>query len=120
MRVTPSGSSPPPRSYGPASWPVGFRGIGGHLLRSAPPVAPLPPAPPAPPVPAAHGSFLLAPILLNTDGHAVAPCPVCMSDARVPAGATWHELRCRSCGTEYVATDGSPPPAPAGADPAPS
>src|SRR5436189_194613 len=40
-RVTPSGPDPPrnstpPHYYGPAAWPVGFRGIGGHLIRPAP------------------------------------------------------------------------------------
>lgn len=60
---------------------------------------------------ASHGSHFLSAILLHTDGHAVAPCPVCMADAQVPTSATWHEVRCGSCGTEYIATDGSGPPA---------
>lgn len=95
-------------SVGP--WPVNFRGIGGHLIR--PRAAPIPAAD-APVVPAdwldTHGEYLLAPIL-ETDGARTAVCPVCVTAAPLPSEGGWIEVRCAACGTDFVASDGSPPP----------
>ncbi len=66
--------------------------------------------PPAPP--AAHGAHLLAQIVSGADGTRTATCPVCSTSRAVPSAGGWVPLICVSCGTEYVASDGSPPPAP--------
>lgn len=117
--MTSPGSDPPPPAPGPPTrsvgpWPEGFRGVGGHLIR--------PPATPdlAEPLPtvstdwlaASHGSHLLAPIASCADGSRAASCPVCVTPAPLPPTGGWVEARCDACGTEFVATDGSPPPAP--------
>jgi hypothetical protein len=45
---------------------------------------------------------------------------VCREPTAVPGRAHWFALRCRACGTEFVATDGSSaPPPPAAAPPKP-
>lgn len=98
-------------------------GIGSGLLREFPPVSDLsemptklevpavslPPSPPKPP--AVHGSHLVSPMQPGPSGYRVSSCPVCLTQAVVPqlAGG-WAPLRCASCGTEFVASDGSPPP----------
>jgi hypothetical protein len=122
-------SSPPEPSrpyYGSGYAGTGFRGIGGHLLREFPPIADPAPAP-APPPPVdptesgfgAHGAYLLAPMRVGPDGSRAAACPVCATAVGVPrtAGA-WAQFRCRECGTEFYATDGTAPP-PALPPPAP-
>lgn len=108
----PFADSPPTHSVGP--WPEHFRGIGGHLIRPrAKP--PTPPEPTAPPVPVSfdwltgHESHLLAPIVANDDGSRTATCPVCVTAAPVPTGG-WVNVRCSACGTDFIASDGSPPP----------
>ncbi len=94
-------------SVGP--WPAGFRGIGGHLLRRPPRPAPDEPAV----VPAdwlgTHAEFLLSPIA-EVGGARSTACPVCLARAELPPEGGWLELRCASCGTDFVASDGSPPP----------
>ena len=116
-RVTSSGPDPqpptapgPPGYYGPAAWPVGFRGIGGHLLRPAP----AEPTHASPPTPSgtgfsSHGGHLLSPIVSGEGGRS-AVCPVCLASAALPPSGGWVPVHCRSCGTAFVATDGSPPP----------
>jgi hypothetical protein len=65
---------------------------------------------------AIHGVHLVAPIRTDASGNRVAPCPVCLTQTPIPAGAKhWASLRCETCGTEYRATDGTapaPPPPP--------
>ena len=106
----------PPCGYAPASWPDGFRGIGGHLIRPpAPAAVPAPPDPLSLPAPApltSHGAHLLVPIAFAADGSRVAACPVCLSAAALPPGGGWVVVRCGSCGTEFAATDGTSPPPP--------
>lgn len=104
--------------YGSGHAPDEFRGIGADLLKSFPRITPEPVGSfePAPEV-SAHGEHLLAPLQTRSGGSRVSPCPVCLSHAEVPGTAGWVPLRCGSCGTEFVATDGSPPPAPSVARP---
>lgn len=118
----PPHSPGPTRYYGSAPWPVGFRGIGGHLIRPKVPVPKPAAAPETSTHPAftTHGAHLLSPITLSTTGPRAAACPVCLVVAALPPTGGWVPVRCRSCGTEFVATDGSPPPAPAPAPPPPS
>ena len=77
-------------------------------------VTPEPPHPdPAPPDPdrlTSHGAHLLVPIARADDGSRVAACPVCVTGAALPPTGGWIVVRCASCGTEFVASDGSPPP----------
>lgn len=116
---------PPPRAAhsGTGSAGDGFRGIGGDLLRTFPPLTPPPPARPAidPTAPAfaVYGAHLLGAIVPGPDGARVSPCPVCRHDAVLPSAGGWIPIRCPECGTEFVATDGSPPPAPAKPPPPP-
>ena len=109
--------------YGSGYAGLGFRGIGGHLLQTFPrlPAVPAPPPPPEAPAGgvAAHGSYLLAPMLSGPGGFRIAPCPVCATQATIPRTAGgWAHIRCDSCGTEFFATDGTAPP-PTLAPPAP-
>lgn len=103
-----------PRPYGSGYDGVGFHGIGSELLRTFPPLTTSPgesPKPEIPFVPAVHGSQLVAPIQAAADGFRISSCPVCVTPSVVPklAGG-WVPLRCESCGSEFVASDGSPPP----------
>jgi hypothetical protein len=116
VRPDPAPAAGPPHGYGPAPWPAGFRGIGGHLLRPPPRTEP-PPALPAGMT--SHGSHLLSPILPG-DGARGALCPVCRARALLPPAGGWVTVACGSCGTEFVATDGSPPPPPLPPPAAPS
>lgn len=106
----------PAARYGTGYAADRFRGIGGDLLRTFPPLAQAddPPAmDPTAPTFATHGTYFLAAIVLGPDGFRVSPCPVCHTRAILPWSGGWIPLRCESCGTEFVATDGSaPPPAP--------
>ena len=124
--MTPTGSvpaptapDPAPRSGGP--WPEGFRGIGAHLIR---PRAKPEPAEPLPTVSPdwvdAHGSHLLAPIGASADGSRTAACPVCVNPTPLPPTGGWLNVHCSACGTEFVASDGSPPPVPPPPPPAPT
>src|SRR5262249_30701189 len=58
-----------------------------------------------------HGAHLLSPSLDGSDGSRVALCPVCRAQAVLSAAGGWLSVRCATCGTEDIATDGSPPPA---------
>lgn len=58
-----------------------------------------------------HGEHLLSPIVPGEDGSRAALCPVCRTAEALPSVGAWLNVRCRTCGTEFVATDGSPPPA---------
>ncbi len=111
-----------PRPYGSGYDGVGFHGIGGELLRTFPPLTTSPvesPKPEIPFVPAVHGSQLVAPIQAGVDGFRISSCPVCLTHSVLPklAGG-WVPLRCDSCGSEFVASDGSPPPPASVAKPA--
>ncbi|MCE9563809.1 MAG: hypothetical protein K8U57_17340 [Planctomycetes bacterium] len=67
-----------------------------------------------------HGPHLVALILSTADGVRLAACPVCLVKADLsgtPGG--WVPLRCAACGTDFVASDGSPPPLPPPAPPPP-
>jgi transposase-like protein len=124
---------PPPEPayrayYGTGYAGADFRGIGGDLLKTFPPLAPPVPTPPAIDPTAAgfgvHGPHLLAPLIdgMGDSGDSrVSPCPVCRTTAVVSRTAGgWVPLRCESCGMEFVASDGtapSPPPAPPKARP---
>ncbi len=68
------------------------------------------PAPPDPDRLTSHGAHLLVPIARADDGSRVAACPVCVTGAALPPTGGWIVVRCASCGTEFVASDGSPPP----------
>ncbi|MBA4191266.1 MAG: hypothetical protein C0467_25065 [Planctomycetaceae bacterium] len=107
---TDSGSQPP---YGSGYDGIGFMGIGGDLLKTFPSLSPPvePPKLDVPNVPAVYGSQLVSPMQAGATGARATQCPVCVSKAVVPqlAGG-WVPLRCDSCGTEFVASDGSPPP----------
>ncbi|MFO0824887.1 MAG: hypothetical protein U0792_17505 [Gemmataceae bacterium] len=121
MPETPEPSAPPPADAGTS--PARTDGIGSDLLKSFPSLADMPtkleipaiPAsaspPAAPAMPAVHGAHLVSPMQPGPDGYRVSSCPVCLAQAVVPqlAGG-WAPLRCASCGTEFVASDGSPPP----------
>jgi hypothetical protein len=123
MPEPPEPSAPPPTDAGAAR--AGSDGIGSDLLKSFPSLADMPtkvemPAipdvlaaspPAAPAMPAVHGAHLVSPMQPGPDGYRVSSCPVCLAQAVVPqlAGG-WAPLRCGSCGTEFVASDGSPPP----------
>jgi ribosomal protein S27E len=112
--VTPE--PPPPsdarRYHGSAPGPAGFRGIGGHLIRpSAPtPDSVTPSALWTEEIPASHGAHLLSPILQGEDGARSSLCPVCRTPETLASKSGWVGIRCQTCGTEFVATDGSPPP----------
>ncbi len=114
MPPEPPHSEPTPtRGYDSMSWPDGFRGIGGHLIRpSAPAVVPTPSPPTKPDRITSHGAHLLSPIVLDPSGSRTAACPVCLTGAALPSVGGWVVVRCGSCGTEFVASDGSPPPPP--------
>ena len=75
-----------------------------------------PPPPPAgdpPALPSAHGSLLVAPLRAGPDGERTAVCPVCLAAVAVPAGGSgWANVRCDSCGCDFIASDGSLPPPP--------
>jgi len=60
---------------------------------------------------ASHGSHLLSPILQSEDGARSALCPVCRTAEPLLSEGGWLNVRCQTCGTEFMATDGSPPPA---------
>ena len=87
-------------------------------MKTFPPIAPPAPPPPAAIDPTAEGfgvcgPHLLSPILDGPDGSRVSPCPVCRVAPVVSRSAGgWVPLRCATCGTEFVATDGSAPPPP--------
>lgn len=125
MYEPPEEPEPAPTEYGPEPHygsgydSIGFRGIGADLLKTFPSLTP-PVLPKAdmPIVPAVHGSHLVSPMQAGSDGYRVSSCPVCLAHSVVPqlAGG-WVPLRCASCGTEFVASDGSPPPAPTIAKP---
>lgn len=55
-------------------------------------------------------SELLSPILTGEEKRG-AVCPACLAPAEVPDGVGYHPVRCGACGVDYVATDGTPPPA---------
>jgi len=64
-----------------------------------------------PDVPAVHGSQLVSPIQSGVGEYATSACPVCFTHSVLPSrSAGWVPLRCDSCGTEFLASDGSPPP----------
>lgn len=130
----PPDSDPAPRSHpysGSGGGDPGFRGVGGDLLRIFPPLAAdaapagaadaSPAIDPTAPDFGSHGTHLLAPLRPGPDASRLAACPVCVTAAAVPASAGgWVPLRCETCGTEFVATDGrTPPPAPAPVPPPP-
>ncbi len=97
--------------YGSGTGSAGFRGIGGDLLKTFPPITSPPAIDPTAPGFASHGSQLLAPMRDGPGGSRIAACPVCLAHAIMPRTAGgWMPFRCESCGTECVATDGSPPP----------
>lgn len=52
---------------------------------------------------------LLSPILPTERGRATV-CPVCVAGADLESPAGWCPVRCRECGTDFVATDGTPRP----------
>lgn len=60
----------------------------------------------------ADASALLAPILTGEEKRTTI-CPVCVAPADLPSigAGGWCPLRCSACGTDYVATDGTAPPA---------
>ncbi|WP_439625692.1 hypothetical protein [Gemmata sp.] len=83
-----------------------------------------PPPPPAgdPPraLPTAHGSKLVAPLRTGAGGERTAACPVCLATTAAPGTARgWSNVRCDSCGCEFLASDGSLPPPPPPAPPPP-
>jgi hypothetical protein len=60
------------------------------------------------------------PIAVSADGTRTASCPVCVAPAALPAAGGWLNVRCSECGTEFVASDGSPPPVPPPPPPTPT
>lgn len=110
MTPEPPPPSDAPRSYGSPSWPDGFRGIGGHLIRPTPASSASTPVPSSSAEFASHGSHLLSPIEQSEDGSRSARCPVCRTAEPLALSGGWLPIHCRTCGTEFVATDGSPPP----------
>ena len=82
---SPSGAREPYRPYyGSGYTGLDFRGIGGHLLREFPRIT----EPPAPAVETTtHGPHLVSRMMPGADGSRLAACPVCMTQAAVPATA---------------------------------
>jgi len=88
-----------------------FRGIGGDLLRMFPTDEAR--NVDVPYIPLTHGSHLVAPICSEPDGGRASSCPVCLTQTELPRTAGgWVPLRCDSCGTDFIASDGSSPPVP--------
>ncbi len=106
--MTPSGSDPPrppvpPRHAGSAAGPDGA---------GSAPAAPAPSPANSDGGVTSHGAHLLSPIAHAAAGGRGAACPVCLTTAALPPAGGWVPVHCSACGTEFVATDGSPPPAP--------
>lgn len=89
------------------------RGIRSDVLKPPQRITPVP-SPESEPKPStATGSHLLAALVAGTDEMRSAACPVCYTEATAPPKAGgWVELRCAACGTEFIGTDGTPPPSP--------
>jgi len=101
------GSSP----YSGAGESTGFRGIGGDLLKTYPSIASSGEISSVPVYIAVHGSHLVSPIQQCAEGERVASCPVCLTQTELSTtSAGWVTLNCTSCGSEFIASDGSPPP----------
>jgi hypothetical protein len=69
--------------------------------------------------PRVHGSHLVCAIRSDPDGTRFSTCPVCVAHSTLPSADGWLSVKCDSCGSEFIASDGSPPPAPPEPLPAP-
>lgn len=59
-----------------------------------------------------HDTHLVCAIQTITDGTRVSTCPVCAAHSTLPTSGGWLSVKCPSCGSEFIASDGSPPPPP--------